>query len=248
MRQTKQPSLTRSIVVSAVLHFITILVILLFPSGYFMEPKPEPKIVWVELPKGREEDIMKVKEVKRLPEKPIEEEVKPIKPLDKKVMPEPEVKKKKVVEKKKVVKKSRMDRALAKIDKRLQEREAAQVKTKAGYEHGTSDEPLKDQDYHAALLKYRAQVRAKILRNWIPPSVIKTLPSAQRPVVKITVFISKGGDVLSTRWAQKSNSEAMNQSAMRAVRRASPFPIPPDPLKWEAYNEGFSVVFNPRSR
>lgn len=235
----KQQTMTRPLVISAILHIIVVLLVLFMPADFLIDSEPEPEITWIELPKGKGEDI-EIKEVKKLPEKPVEE-VKPIKPLPKKekVMKEP---------KKKIVKrpvKSKKSKALEKIEKRLKERELAQTKTKGtGFEHGTSDKPLKDQNYHAALLKYRAQVRAKILRQWIPPK----LESGVRQTVRITVFISKSGDVMSTRWAKKSSSEALNQSALRAVRRASPFPIPPDPLKWEAYKEGFSVVFNPPNR
>ena len=36
-----------------------------------------------------------------------------------------------------------------------------------------------------------------------------------------------------------------DQSAIRAVKGASPFPKPPDRLAWEAYNEGFLIEFDP---
>lgn len=238
----KQPKLSRSIFISGILHLIAILFVILIPTDILMSPDPEPKIMWVELPKGTGEDFEAIKEVKRLPET-VKEEVKPLKPLpkDKKVMKEPKKKKKKIIK----PRKSRIDKALAKIDKKLKDREVAQPKTTGtGFEHGTTDKPLKDQNYHAALLKYRALIRARIIRQWIPPTNL----GVTRPVVRITVFISKSGNVLSTRWAKRSSNEAFNQSAVRAVRRASPFPIPPDPLKWEAYKEGFSVVFNPPNR
>ena len=238
-----QSNISRAIFTSAVLHLIAILFIIFIPANLSIAPEHEPDVVWIELPKGTGEDFEAIKEVKRLPET-IKEEIKPIKPLpkDKKVMREPKKKKKKIVKK---PRKSSLNKALAKIDKKLKDREVAQPKTTGtGFEHGTSDKPLKDQNYHTALLKYRALVKARIRRQWIPPTNL----GSTRPVVRITVFISKSGNVLSTTWAKRSGNEAFNQSALRAVRRASPFPIPPAPLKWEAYKEGFSVVFNPPNR
>lgn len=243
--------LYKPFLISVFFHVICITIILASPPGWFFQPTPPMEFMWVELPKGVSEDVETVQEKKELPKETKQqlEALKPIPKPKKDAMPEPKDKKK-TQEKKIVAKKprktSRMDSALAKIDKRLKQRDTGDVeKGTGGFEHGTSNKPQKDKAYQAALIKYRAQIRSRILRQWVPPSSANDQPTGN---VSITVIISKGGDVMSTHWAKKSSNASLNESAMRAIRRASPFPIPPDPLKWEAFNEGFSVVFNPRTR
>jgi outer membrane biosynthesis protein TonB len=45
---------------------------------------------------------------------------------------------------------------------------------------------------------------------------------------------------------RRSGNGSVDDSALRAIQRASPFPVPPEELKWEALNEGFLVEFDPR--
>lgn len=265
-RDKEKPlSLSRALLKSACIHIILISLIIIFPPGSLINPKPPLNITWIELPKGTGDDIYGLKDTKELPKSTIEEQQKAIeealKPLpkeeDKKVMPEPKKPEKKApekkAEKKKPAKKSGMSSALTKIDKMLEERrvdpEAAQVKSSGeGYKYGTSDKPnrvpVDDPDY----LKYQALVRAKIMRQWVLPGAITAMPTESRPVVRIIVMISRSGDVISKRWASKSPVESLNASAMRAIERASPFPVPPERIKWEAYNEGFLIEFNAKRR
>lgn len=259
----RKPSLARPIFISTVIHIVLIIIVLVFPPGLFIQPKPPLNIMWVELPKGKGEDIYGLKDIKKLPESTIQEQEEAIKealkPLpkekEKEVMPEPKPVKKSVsvtaVKKTPAKKRSSMDSALAKIDKRLKDRrvdpEAAQVESSGeGYKYGTSDKPLRVPIDDPEYLKYQAMVRAKILRQWVVPGAITQMPSASRPSVRIIVMVSQSGDVISQRWAKKSTIEALNASAMRAIQRASPFPIPPERLKWETYNEGFLVEFSAR--
>lgn len=141
--------------------------------------------------------------------------------------------------------------ALAKIDKQLSGRqvvpESGQVPANMdGYKYGTSDKPLRVSPSDPEYLKYQAMVRAKIIRSWIPPTVYAGEGGKYR--ARIEVMISMSGDVVSARWAKTSGNPSFDQSAMRAVRNASPFPRPPERLAWEAYNEGFLVEFDPRMK
>lgn len=139
--------------------------------------------------------------------------------------------------------------ALAMIDKELSGRqvvpEAGQVEGSDGYKYGTSDKPLRVSPSDPEYLKYQAMVRARIIREWIVPSIYAD-DIGKRLSSRIEVMINMDGDVVSTRWISKSGNASFDQSAMRAVRKASPFPRPPDRLAWEAYNEGFLVEFDPR--
>lgn len=155
-----------------------------------------------------------------------------------------------------VPRKSATDRkiqdALAKIDKSLAGRqvvpESGQVsKNMDGYKYGTSDKPLRVSPSDPEYLKYQALVRAKIIRSWVVPTTINAA-TGTRFSAQIEVVINMDGEVVSTRWSKGSGSSSFDQSALRAVRNASPFPRPPERMAWEAYNEGFLVEFDARMK
>ena len=148
---------------------------------------------------------------------------------------------------------SRTDRtirnALAKIDRELSGRtvvpESAQVKESGeGYKYGTSNKPLKVPISDPEYVKYQAMVRAKIIQEWIVPMKF-TEEGSGNFNARLEVMINTDGDVVTVRWDSPSGHASFDQSAVRAVKRASPFPKPPDKLAWEAYNEGFLVEFDP---
>lgn len=150
--------------------------------------------------------------------------------------------------------KSRTDKkihdALAKMDKVLAGRtivpESAQVKENAeGYKYGTGTEPLKVMPSDPEYLKYQAMVRAKIINEWIVP-LKYTETGAAKVTARLEVMINTDGEVVSIQWDSPSGDATFDQSAIRSVKKASPFPKPPDRLAWEAYNEGFLVEFDPR--
>lgn len=276
MGRKRKESLPRAVVISTITHIVVILLVLLLPSNFLINPHSATDLIWVELPKGTGEDIYGVKGVDRLPESTIQDQqMQPEKPPepkppedkkevaeekkpepDKKAMAEPKIEKSVSVTatapKKTGKKRSAVNDALSKIDKRLEQRrnpEAAQIEsTGEGYKYGTSDKPnrlaIDDPDY----LKYQALVRAKIMSQWVLPGTITQLTPNTRPVVRIVVNINKTGNVVSMQYSQRSSVESLNASAMRAIERASPFPEPPERLKWEAYNEGFLVEFNARAK
>ena len=143
----------------------------------------------------------------------------------------------------------KIQNALAKIDQQLKERtvvpEAAQVKESGGgYKYGTSDKPLRVSPSDPEYLKYQAMLRYKIMREWIIPATYAD--AVGRMNAKVEVMINMDGEVVSVQWASPSGNASFDQSAVRAVKKASPFPKPPDRLAWEAYNEGFLVEFDPR--
>lgn len=140
--------------------------------------------------------------------------------------------------------------ALASIDKQLAGRqvipEASQIGSKSqGYKYGTSDKPLRVMPSDPEYLKYQAMVRAKIIREWIVPTRYGEEGGGNYNA-KLEVLINDDGEVTSTRWLKTSGNSSFDQSAVRAVKKSSPFPKPPDRLAWEAYNEGFLIEFDPR--
>ncbi|MFA4874894.1 MAG: energy transducer TonB, partial [bacterium] len=113
------------------------------------------------------------------------------------------------------------------------------------FKYGTSNKPLKVPPSDPEYLKYQATVRYRVMREWIVPQKY-TEEGGGNYNARLEVLINLDGEVTSIRWASHSGNESFDQSAMRAIKKASPFPKPPDRLAWEAYNEGFLIEFDPR--
>lgn len=266
--------LRRAVVISAIAHLFFFILFAAAPKLQTPLQERPMRVTWVELPKGTSDEIgLGIKESKGLPKTTLADQKKlyepevpeqtPLEATKKKVAKleeqKPEPRPKMTIPPKAKVRRAEVPRrapknkkirdALAKIDKQLAERsavpEAAQVKANAeGYKYGTGDKPLKAMPSNPEYLKYQAQVRWKIMREWIVP--IKFTEEGSRLNARLEVMINLDGDVVSIRWASRSGNASFDQSAIRAVKKASPFPKPPDSLAWEAYNEGFLVEFDPR--
>jgi TonB family protein len=87
-------------------------------------------------------------------------------------------------------------------------------------------------------IKYRNMVKARIQREWMKP------PMGEGVKIKLTIAvrISSSGQVISKKLVKGTGNTAVDGSVMRAVERASPFPIPPPIVKDIALNEGFTIV------
>jgi len=267
------PSLRKAVIYSAVLHIIIFVTLSVVPGIRLpMRDKPT-RVVWVELPKGTSDEIgLGIKKSEGLPkstieeqkklfeqeQKPLEPEMKAPAPAAEKKPPTPkmaEPSKAKTAEKappKRAA--STTDRkianALAMIDKQLANRtivpESGQIKESGeGYKYGTGNQPLRVLPSDPEYLKYQAMLRARIISEWVLPLRYVEESGARRNC-SVEVMINMDGEVISTRWERQSGDPTFDQSAVRAVRKASPFPKPPDRLAWEAYNEGFLVEFDPR--
>jgi len=75
-----------------------------------------------------------------------------------------------------------------------------------------------------AQAQYVAQIRARIQRNWIRPASAR---AGLKCVVKVTQI--PGGEVVSASLGACNGDEAVKQSIISAVLRASPLPAPEDP-------------------
>lgn len=248
------PSLNKPIVYSAVIHVIALVAFILLPGVRLpMHEKPlRIDLLWVELPRGVSDEIgLGMRKAKGLPKSTIEEQRRLLelqqKPLEP-VMREPVTKVKKRPKPRPKVRERAIDRrirrALAKLDRKIVP-EAAQIKEgEEGYKYGTGVEPLRVAPTDPEYLKYQAMVRAKIIREWVVPlKYIEEEPGKYN--AQLIVMINLDGYVVSIRWEKPSGDATFDQSAVRAVKKASPFPKPLDRLAWEAYNEGFLVEFDP---
>lgn len=246
--------LKKPLFLSFFLHLFCFMFIFFVHKLPFLEP--QTKVIWMELPKGTSEEIdLKIKEAKSLPETTIKEqkewlkkpeEVKKEKPL---VPPKekPQAKLRPIQQEAKPThkKKTDVEKALEALAKRKPAPpEAAQVKEKGeGFKYGTGTEPLRVPPTDPEYLAYQAKVRYKIIQEWILP--LAYLEGVSPPRARLVVYISENGEITSTGWDARSSNAAFDSSCERAVVRASPLPIPPERLKWEAYNEGFLVEFDP---
>ncbi|MBI4211810.1 MAG: cell envelope integrity protein TolA [Deltaproteobacteria bacterium] len=261
--------LKEAIIRSAIGHFVVFLVfgiLSLFQFSFFSK---SVDITWVELPKGASEEIgTGIKKVEDLPKSTIEEQKRPPEPEpQKETLKSPpskeilapkkeEMKPAKLSPKAKKEKpltpqEKKMRDALAGIDKQLKQRsappEAAQIeKGGEGYKHGTGTEALRVPPSDPEYLKYQADVRMKIINEWIIPPLYADEKMEVHFNTKIAVMMDDEGNVTATRWEGRSGNAAFDASALRAIQRASPLPKPPARLAWESFNEGFLIEFDPR--
>lgn len=249
------PSLKKPLLASSLLHLLAFFFVLYLPKLPLLQPKIN--VIWVELPKGASEEIdFKMKEAETLPKTTIQEQKEWLKHPEEEpgkkplTIPQAETKPKPSlkplpVEKPKPKKPTDVQRALAALEKRRPAPpEVAQVPEKGeGFKYGTGMEPLRVPPSDPEYIAYQAKVRFKIIQEWILPPAY--LEGGIPPKSRLIVYISEQGEIISQEWEVKSGNASFDASCERAVARASPLPVPPERLKWEAYNEGFLVEFDP---
>lgn len=261
MSAYKMPFFKKFLIFSIVAH--SLLFVTFSLTSTFKVLKPKTRILWVEIPRGASEKLdIKIKESKGLPkttikeqkeaaklqtdeeakqkkEKPpvVREQKKKLRPIQ----PEPRPKMRQVKPKQK----ADWEKALAKLEKvKPAVPEAAQVKDKGeGFKYGTGTNPLKVPPSDPEYIEYQAKIRHRIIQEWILP--LAYLEGGNPPRATIVVYINRQGNITSQEWEYRSGNGAFDSSCARAVQRASPLPIPPEKLEWEAYNEGFLVEFDP---
>lgn len=92
--------------------------------------------------------------------------------------------------------------------------------------------------------QYQDIVRQHVLAQWnLPQWTVDQLPKETFAV--LVVYINSAGEVLRTEFAKSSNIEHFDQSALRAIRRAAPLPVPPADLQKEAEVRGIRMRFSP---
>lgn len=80
--------------------------------------------------------------------------------------------------------------------------------------------------------KYRLAIAARIKRFIIEPPNIQG-----NPVAELNIIILPGGEVLDVRTKKPSGQAAWDNACERAIRRAQPLPLPPDPALMNAFRE-----------
>ncbi|MCD6047875.1 MAG: protein TolA [Gammaproteobacteria bacterium] len=195
--------------------------------------KPAPKPVEKPLPKPVEKPVPKVIE-KPVPAKPIPQKTAPTKVVQK---TNPKVAQKSLEESllqedlsaaatpktpskntAKALQQSLMDQQL--------EADEGQVKT------------ARSQAVQGEVDKYKAMILQQIQQNWIVPQNVQNLSCV------LQVQVAPGGMVTGVSLVKSSGNEALDRSAIAAVNKASPLPVPKDSAAFAAFRV-FTLTVRP---
>ena len=100
--------------------------------------------------------------------------------------------------------------------------------------------PLDETALRAEVGKYAALFRSRVERSWsIPPG------SSSGLLCLLKIELQPDGKVQHVSINQSSGNEAFDRSAVTAVRKAAPFPLPENP-EAAARFKSFNFKFNPR--
>jgi colicin import membrane protein len=80
--------------------------------------------------------------------------------------------------------------------------------------------------------RYKAMVRQQIMRYWVVQGGLK-----KDEPTKLFVRVAPTGTVLDVKVVQSSGNEALDRSAVTAVYKASPLPVPQDPELFRSFRE-----------
>jgi colicin import membrane protein len=79
--------------------------------------------------------------------------------------------------------------------------------------------------------EYRARIIASISRHWLVPDSAHENESAQ-----LGLKLAPNGELLQIKVVQSSGNQQLDRSAMSAVRKASPLPVPHDPQLFDEFS------------
>ena len=89
--------------------------------------------------------------------------------------------------------------------------------------------------------KYKALVLQAVGRQWIVPET-----SSKELSTKLLIRLAAGGMVLDVKLVNSSGDEALDRSAIAAVYKASPLPVPEDATTFEQFRE-LNLTVRPES-
>lgn len=139
-------------------------------------------------------------------------------------------------------KKKREEQQRQEALKQQQAKEAAEAKRRA-QEQAEALKKLAAQQAAARAAeidKYRAQIRDRIRRFIIEPPNLQGNPEAE-----LDIIVLPGGEVLDVRTRKGSGQPAWDNAVERAIRRAQPLPLPPDPALMKEFRE-LNLKFRPK--
>lgn len=136
----------------------------------------------------------------------------------------------------------RQEQERAEALKQQQAKEAAEAKRLA-QEQAEAHKKLAQQQAAAQareIDKYKQAIAARIKRFIIEP------PNLQgNPEVELDIIVLPGGEVLDVRTRRASGQSPWDNAVERAIRRAQPLPLPPDPALMKEFRE-LKLKFRPK--
>ncbi len=215
----------------------------------FEEPKKPSKII--QDPVKKAAPLPKVTQKEVAPKDP----PKVIQPIVKKeaiVIPDQKIKKQKedLIQKQLLADLQKQKVADKKKQKQKAFEDAIQKEMQAMNEKNLLDAMQKEQkqiaDARAAKMqgvvdKYKALILQSISQNWLIPGGVNKKLSAE-----LMIRLAPGGLVLNVQLTRSSGDTALDRSAVAAVYKASPLPVPTDSSEFEAFRQ-FVLKVKPES-
>lgn len=200
-----------------------------------------------EVEKQKKLAIAKKKEQERLKKEKLKKEQLKKEKLEKEKLEKERLAKEKKEKERKAREKKEKERLAAERRKKEEERKR-RAEEKAEFERALLEEERREEEARkqverAARLQtqreqYIMQIAQKVENNWLRP-VTKTEGQSCDVVVTQTMM----GDVIDVRLKSCTSDNAFQRSVERAVRKASPLPMPPNP---DVYDREIYFTFKPR--
>jgi colicin import membrane protein len=200
-------------------------------------PKPEPRVEAKPVPKAEPKPVPKA-EPKPVPKAEPKPTIKPDIALKEKKEKERKAAEQQLAEKKK----REQEEALRKLAAQQQAKEA-EAKRQAAREQEEGLKKLAAQQAAAqsrVVDEYKRRIAEKIKRFIVEP------PNLQgNPEVEMDVVLLPGGEVLGVKTRRASTMSAWDNAVERAIIKAQPLPLPPDPAMFKDFRE-LNLKFRPK--
>ncbi|MCC7486576.1 MAG: TonB C-terminal domain-containing protein [Burkholderiales bacterium] len=200
-------------------------------------PKPEPRAVKPE-PRAEPKPVPKA-EPKAVPKPVAKAEPKPA------VKPDIALREKKEQERKAaeaaLAEKKRREQEQAQAQAAMQAKEAAEARQRAAREEEAQKKLAAQQATAQAKLvdEYKRRIAERIKRFIVEP------PNLQgNPEVEFDVVLLPGGEVLGVK-TRRASGTAWDNAVERAILKAQPLPLPPDPTLFREFRE-LNLKFRPK--
>lgn len=224
---------------------------LLVFSVSWQQKKPDSAVIvdlWNNLPPLPQPKVEEPPpEVKPAPELP-----KPVPKVEPKPLPKPAIKpdiglkEKAKLEKERKLKAQQILEAKKRDEEKkkqaaLKEQQAKEAKAKQEQEEALKQQLAQQQAAQLRLInEYKQRIRDKIRRFIVEP------PNLQgNPEVEFDVVLLPGGDVLGVKLKKGSALAAYDNAVERAILKAQPLPLPPDPALFKDFRE-LNLKFRPK--
>ncbi len=259
--ERKEPGRKWAVMLAVLVHLMFAAVLVFGVNWQTREAAPVIAELWNSLPLAPAPAPKAAPEPKPAPAEEPKPEPKPVpKPVPK---PEPKVEQPKP---------AKVDIALKEKEKKRKEEERKQAEAEKKLKDQLKEQELKEQremlaDEQAALSKQRdearrqktaaaqaaAQVAAQArgmaeaigrIRSHVRRFVVMPADVAGNPEAEFEVFLLPTGEVLNVRLSRSSGNTAYDNAVERAIHKASPLPLPVDPLLAGRFRE-LTLKFRP---